>query len=199
MRKRSCVHIRSYTSDQHKSFNANQWPRDFSRHLRKKKEISRLFLPLFFFFKVSNRWVHKLQKKKWRAWFTEGCNWRWVNRWKEPSSLFLKWLCHAYYPTTLPPKKIRLKKKSKKKSVIVRIRSLCCMRYGWIKAGYLGQGVLFIYLFFLSLNRRKRTGCVRSERGGRENRNVISGWTLSGPTCCPTRPSPIDGQLFFLT
>lgn len=134
----------------------------------KKKKRFPVFFSLSFFFKSQQSMGSQTSKKKWRAWFTEGCNWRWVNRWKEPSSLFLKWLCHAYYPTTLPPpkKKIRLKKKSKKKSVIVRIRSLCCMRYGWIKAGYLGQGVLFIYLFFLSLNRRKRTGCVRVREGG---------------------------------
>lgn len=50
LRKRSCVHIRSYTSDQHKSFNANQWPRDFSRHLRKKKKRFPVFFSLSFFF-----------------------------------------------------------------------------------------------------------------------------------------------------
>lgn len=35
---------------------------------------------------------------------------------RNPPLFFFKWLCHAYYPTTLPPPpKIRLKKKSKKK------------------------------------------------------------------------------------
>lgn len=198
MRKRSCVHIRSYTSDQHKSFNANQWPRDFSRHLRKKKRDFPSFSPSLFFLKVSNRWVHKLQKKSEGRGSQRGVIGDGLTDGRNPPLFFKNDFAMPHY-TPPPQKKNPFKKEVQKKkcNCTYPVIMLYAIR---LNQSRIPRSGCVIYLFIFSFSEsQKENGVCTCQRGGRENRNVISGWTLSGPTCCPTRPSPIDGQLFFLT
>lgn len=109
--------------------------------------------------------------KKWRAWSTEGCNWRWVNRWKKKTLLFFLSLLNDFTKCTGgkedESKKNPFHSFKKKMSLIVSIRSLCCMWYGWIKAGYfyiLFFGLVWSGCYFWMARERKRG--VFGGRGG---------------------------------
>lgn len=106
--------------------------------------------------------------KKWRAWSTEGCNWRWVNRWKKKTLLFFLSLLNDFTKCA-GGKEDESKKnpfhsfKKKKMSLIVSIRSLCCMWYGWIKAGYfyiLFFGLVWSGCYFWMARERKNGVCL---------------------------------------
>ena len=137
--KRSCVHIRRCEKEREDPTKASMLINDLAVLSALPPSTIRFFSTKLYQSMAFKIWKKKVlqgvvrQKKK------EGCNWRWVNRWRRGRALYCPYsVCRLEMtlPYTVWQKirfetgKKRRRRRGKKKSLIASIRSLYRMWYG---------------------------------------------------------------------